>query len=858
MVGEGLAVRVGTGTGWRFTLLGPFAATFNDEPLDVAGEPRDLLAALLSRPGKPIATATLADGLYPAADAPANPQRAVLAHLSRLRRALAAMDKPGLLIRESTGWRLNAGPETVDLARVERLVAQGKRALSVAQPQVAAARLGRALDLWRGEPLADIDRPFAVALRTRLAELRLTAAEWWTDAAIEARSTVEEPIVAALERLVAANPQREPTWVRLIEALHRAGRLDDARAAVFRARLTIGRPDGPLGRAEAALATPYPTAPPAMVEALPAGLLAVGPTVVGRQSELSALTDLLDAAVCDGGQVRLVVGPAGIGKTRLMAELAQRAADRGAVVRFGYGTESADAMVSQICQVTPGRLNVVIVDDTALLNADARMRLTAWLATIYQQPALVLLGAATGRVPAELASVRRFAIGPLAAPDVSALVRHYAPEAAAPAALSAAAGASGNPAQVHDAAARWALSRASRRVDRAATEMDNWRRGLAAVEAEIGAGVIELDHVRVQAQAHRVRSDAVSPYPGLIGFGRADGDLFHGRAVDVSRLVAKLAGARVLALVGTSGTGKTSLVMAGLLPVLAAGVLPGSADWTVTVGEPDTVDIDALVNQPPRLLVLDRLERAFVALPEARREALLQAIITMITGGESAVLLISTGDGWANCARYPALAEAIAANVVLLTEPTAEQLRLAIARPAAQAGLIIEDGVVDALVADTLAAPPGAQLAGLAVTLRRLYEKRADGWLTLAAYRDGVVVAAAVADFAERCLAGLANNNDREVAGDLLVRIALADRLDVTAALVDAAKPAQAESVLAALIDCGLVRRDRDILSFAHNVVSVVWPRLRDAVAATRPGAKPTDSGRGRLARRARPWSIAG
>jgi DNA-binding SARP family transcriptional activator len=854
VVGDGLAVRVGSGTGWRFTLLGRFLATFNDEPLEVTGETRDLLAELLSRHGKPVATATLADGLYPSATAPANPNRAVLAHLSRLRRLLSAMDKPGLLVREPTGWRIDVPAETVDLVRAERLVAEGKRALAVAQPQVAAARLSTALSLWRGEPLADIDRPFALALRARLAELRLSAAELWTDAAIEARSTVDDQILAALERLVAANPRREPAWVRLIEALHRAGRTDDAHAAVARARASIGGTDGPLARAEAALIQPYRAQPPALVEALPAGLLAVGPTFVGRQSEVAALTEVLDTAVCDGGQVRLVIGPAGIGKTRLMAEMAQRAADRGAVVRFGFGTESADVMASQICQVTPGRLNVIIIDDTTLLAADARMRLTAWLANVYQQPALVLLGASSGRVPPELASVRRFALGPLTAPDVAALVRLYAPEAADPAALSAAAGASGNPAQVHDAAARWAQSRASRRVDRAAAEMDNWRRGLKAVEAEIAAGVLDLDHVRVQAQAHQIRPAGGSPYPGLVGFGRDDAALFHGRAHDVARLVAKLAGAPVLALVGASGTGKTSLVLAGLLPVLTTGVLPGSAGWTVAVGEPETIDLAALLAQPPRLLVLDRLERAFTALAEAPREALLQAIVSL-AAGSCAVLLISTGDGWANCARYPALAELVAANVILLTEPGADQLRLAIERPAAQSGLILEDGLTETLVADALAAPTSAQLAGLAVTLRRLYHQRADGWLTLPAYKQGAVVGAAVAEFAERCLAELGSNNDRELAGQMLVRIAQADRLDITAALADAPKPAQLEKVIAALVAAGLLRRDGDVVSFAHNVLRAVWPRLADAMATSRPGAKPSDSGRGRLARRQRPWS---
>jgi DNA-binding SARP family transcriptional activator len=864
LVGEGLAVRVGSGTGWQFVLLGPFAATFDDEPFASQGLSRDLLAALLTTAGEPQSPQALAAALW-GEDQPDNANRAVLASLSRLRRAMAAVDRANLILERNGGYLVDIDRDRVDLVRVQRLVRQGRRALEVGQPQVAAARLGAALDGWRGEPMADIDRPFAIAQRQRLAELRLTAAELWVDAALAAKRSVDDSLVAALERLVAANPGREAMWAKLITVLHRAGRAEEARETVGKARARFvpapadpATPPPPLpaaiAAAEAALATPYKQPPPALAETLPAPLLAVGPTCLGREGEIAALSEVMDAAVCDGGQVRLLIGPAGIGKTRLMAELASRAAVRGARIRFGSGADPAAVLSEQVLQVTPGRLNLVLIDDTPLLSPEARMRLVAWLSAIRTEPVMVVLAATSGQVPPELAAVRKFVVGSLAALDVAEVVRQYVPGVVEAAALSAAAGASGVPAQIHRAAARWAQGRASRRVDRAAGEMDNWRRGLRAVEAEIASGVMELEHIRVQSQAYQTRGLGGCPYPGLPGFAPTDADLFHGRAAEVANLVARLAGAGLLALVGAQGTGKTSLVNAGLLPVLGTGVLPGSAAWAVAIAEPETVDLAALADEPPNLLVIDRWERVFTHVAADRRAELIDTLIATAVGGRTKVVLVMTGTGLASCARYPALARLVSENVLLLAEPTTEQFRLAIERPAIGARLVLDEGLVDKLVADAAAAPAPVQLAGLAIVLRRLYEHRVDGRLTAAAYQ--VAVGDAVADLAERCLSALTSAPRREAAITMAVRVATAGRMTRDAVLAGLNKRAAGPEVLGALVADGVLVLDGDRYRLAHEVLSTAWPRLRDAIAKGQQNAKGSESGRGSLARRARVWSI--
>jgi hypothetical protein len=78
----------------------------------------------------------------------------------------------------------------------------------------------------------------------------------------------------------------------------------------------------------------------------------------------------------------------------------------------------------------------------------------------------------------------------------------------------------------------------------------------------------------------------LTPYRGLQPFGEEDAELFFGRDREVQRLVEMLKGARFLAVVGASGSGKSSLVRAGLVPALRAGGLPDVTGWTVCVLEP--------------------------------------------------------------------------------------------------------------------------------------------------------------------------------------------------------------------------------------------------------------------------------
>src|SRR5262245_23799027 len=143
-------------------LLGAVEATSNGHSIPLGGrKPRALLALLALNAGSTVSMARLIDGLW-GEKPPATASKLVQLYVSQLRKRLAANGEDTAILTRRHGYELRAGPDEVDLARFERLVAGG------------APR--EALALWRGPPLDDVaDEPFAAAEVRRLEELRLAA-----------------------------------------------------------------------------------------------------------------------------------------------------------------------------------------------------------------------------------------------------------------------------------------------------------------------------------------------------------------------------------------------------------------------------------------------------------------------------------------------------------------------------------------------------------------------------------------------------------------------------------------------------------------------------------------------------------
>jgi len=299
-------------------VLGPMRLSDDGTGLPVPSPmPRALLALLALRPGIPISLDEIIDSLW-GDESPESARNIVQVYVSSLRRALGR----GAIISGSGGYCLDADAQ-VDAVEFEQAVRA--YAGGTGDPAVRADGLHRALSSWHGEPLVDVAAPFAEGQRTRLTELRLSAVEAWASAGLA--SGQHEELVPELEGWTARYPLRELLWAQLITALDRGGRQADALAAYQRVRTVLrdelgADPGEQVQRAQqqvlsrprtAAMRLPPGTAVPAPRDAL-----------IGRGPDISGVRALLARP---GVRLVTVLGPGGVGKTRLVMEVARGEAE---------------------------------------------------------------------------------------------------------------------------------------------------------------------------------------------------------------------------------------------------------------------------------------------------------------------------------------------------------------------------------------------------------------------------------------------------------------------------------------------------------------------------------------------------
>ena len=505
------------------------------------------------------------------------------------------------------------------------------------------------------------------------------------------------------------------------------------------------------------------------------------------------------------------------------------------------------AALSALRDVT--RPTLVVFDDADELEISLE-GLAGALATV---PVLALLCGRDAEALAGAGALETRRLGPLDA----AGVREFAAAFDAPAEWLLETG-EGVPRRLHALVSRRARRAAAHRVEAAAGRTAAGRAELRTVEAELAGGVLELQRSQEDAGWGGADGGPVRcPFKGLASFDVADAPFFFGRERLVAELVARLVGASLLGVVGPSGSGKSSVVRAGLLPALSDGVLPGSADWVQAVIRPgehplrELADATAGLDRRRVLLVVDQFEETFtVCHDDAERSAFVTELVAAGRRDRIAVLAIRA-DHYGRCAAYRELSALLAAHHVLVGAMRRDELRRAVERPALRAGLRVEPELTDALVAD-VADEPGA-LPMLSTALLELWQRRDGRSLRLSTYQDTGGVRAAVARQAEEAFARLDGGQQR-LARSVLLRLAaeglggaIERRRIALGELDDAAE------VVAALTDQRLLTISAGTVELAHEALLREWPRLRMAgggrrgtAAAPAPGRRGARVGRAR------------
>jgi eukaryotic-like serine/threonine-protein kinase len=316
----------------EFRILGPLEVhAEGGRTLDLAGKQRALLAVLLLNANEAVSTDRLIEDLWDG-DPPETAGKALQVYVSQLRKLLG---KDRLQTR-TPGYLLRVESDELDVERFQRLQGEGK--------------LQEALALWRGSPLADFaDERFAQTEIARLEELRLVCLEERIEQDLAEGRHAD--LVGELEALVAENPLRERLRAQLMLALYRSRRQAEALDAYQAARRTLVDelgidPSPELQDLERRILRQDPTlevearaaAPPADSSTRHAA-----GTFVAREWELATLEAGLEDALAGRGRLFLLVGEAGIGKSRLADEFAARAKGRGALILWGRCWEAGGA-----------------------------------------------------------------------------------------------------------------------------------------------------------------------------------------------------------------------------------------------------------------------------------------------------------------------------------------------------------------------------------------------------------------------------------------------------------------------------------------------------------------------------------
>ena len=870
----------------RIKVLGPLEVTGDEGPLALGGpQQRLVLAILVSRAGASVTTDSLIDAIWSNEEPPGRPRKTVQVYVANLRKVLGGENAP---IESATGgYLLRTGVATVDAVDFEEAVS-ATASMSDDEAGEAVERLSAALALWNGPPYADLGESAALTGEiTRLNELRLVALERRIEASLA--MGFHREVLSELDTLTTDHPYREQFTALRMLALYRSGRQVEALRAYQRTRLVLGEELG---------IDPSPE-----VQALEQAILSQDSSLDAPKIPVPAPSTPVAEPRADAGSIRGYELREQLAETEDAAlwRAYQPATGREVMLRI-FGPEVANAPsfvkrfeldTQRVAQLEHPHL-VSIYDfwrDPAGAHVVMPLFRGGTLAGSLDRGRWKLSAALrmVDQVGSALAALHRHGLrhGSLG-PDcvfLDADSNAYLADAGIIERASATADPPGgsepapSASDLVDLAALLSLTVAPGEMPSELAGVLDQPHDHARVEEFLRAvrQATGSDAVGVASELEPARLAARNPYKGLRAFQETDAADFFGREVLVSRLVETVADRPLTAVVGSSGSGKSSVVKAGLIPAVKGGALDG--DWVVAQMFPGTFPFEELesalsrvaVDRPDGLmadlvaddrgmlrvikrvlpddgtgllLVIDQFEELFSLTPDEDTRALfLDNLVTLGSDARSRVRVVVTmrADFFDRPLDYPEFGEVLQRGLVTVAMPDQDSLALMVSQPARQAGLELEPGLVTEVVRDVMEQPGGLPLMQYALT--ELAERSDGRTLTSAGYRESGGVLGALGQRAEEIYQGL-QPSARQVAERIFLRLVTVDenaddtrrrirRTELNALGLDR------DAVDAVLQEFGsfrLLSFDHDpttrgpTVEVAHEALIREWPRLRSWV----------------------------
>ena len=857
-----------------YRAFGGIGVAVGDEPLSVGGPTqRRLLAVLLVHRNSVVSVDRLCDILFAGEPTDAAPTT-LRSYVARLRRVVDRHGSATRLVTQAPGYRLDVADDEFDIAWFEHAVATARQCVTRGDPAGAARDLREGLARWRGDPYAEFaDEDWVRPEVQRLGELRLVAYELLADADLACGRAAE--VTSELEGLAAEQPLRESFQARLMVALYRSGRQAEALRVYQQHRR--------------ALAEELGLEPSPEIAELERRILAHDEALgEPRPGELPLRGYRLGERL-------------GTGRQGTVHAARLPSVDRDIAIRI----------VPEALANDPGFVRSFDADARRLaaLRHEAVVPLYDW----WREPgaAYVVMRRLRGGTLRD-----RLQRGPLPAGDVAALVQRLGGALGAAAQAGIAHGHVVAESVMFDEAGHAYLGDFSVGSEDVIRPADDVRDVMALVaealsgrrsaDGDVGdvppplapalTSVLSAAEPPPLARAVSMVVEALSgeavepaaaverpnPYKGLRAFDEPDADDFFGRDDLVDEILQRLAtpGQRghLVLVVGGSGSGKSSLVRAGLLPRLrgasggsdgwfVAAMVPGGSPFRelaeslrhVAVVEADGLEVELAAGAhgiadavrrivPPGgelLLVVDQFEELFTLADDATQRAFLDGLTAALSEPDNPLRVVATlrADFYDRPLRFERFGALVGEATVPIAAMSAAELEAAIVGPAERVGGTVELALVAELVGAVLHEP--AALPSLQFTLYELAERSPDRLITLSAYRELGGVDAAIAARAEtlylalddRARTGVRRLFERLVVvnpeGEPTRRRALRSELEHAARGASGGPDPEVLDVIEAWAQARLLTVDRHpqsrapTVEVAHEALLRDWPRLR-------------------------------